>query len=147
MSKAFTKDDRPDEPLVVRHRPPLPDGVPNYVTRRGLQAMRAEVAAAEPGSRRTELERRIATAVLAPPPTDRDEIRFGAHVTMRGQEGPLRQVQIVGVDEAEPGAGLVAFLAPLARALLGRRVGDLVTVRAPGGTEELEILAVAYDDE
>jgi transcription elongation factor GreB len=56
-------------------------------------------------------------------------------------------VQIVGVDEAEPSAGLVAFLAPLARALLGRRVGDLVTVRAPGGTEDLEIRAVAYDDE
>jgi transcription elongation factor GreB len=147
VSKAFTKDDRPDEPVVVRHRPPLPDGVPNYITRRGLEALRTEVAAAEPGARRSELERRIATAVQAPPPTDRDEIRFGAHVTTRGQDGQLRQVQIVGVDEAEPAVGLVAFLAPLARALLGRRVGDLVTVRAPGGTEDLEIRAVAYDDE
>jgi transcription elongation factor GreB len=147
VSKAFTKDDRPDEPVVVRHRPPLPDGVPNYVTPRGLDALRAELAGAEPGARRSELERRIAAAVPAPPPADRAEIRFGARVTMRGGDGESRQVQIVGVDEASPAAGLIAFVAPLARALLGRRVGDAVTVRAPGGAEEVEVLAIAYDDD
>jgi transcription elongation factor GreB len=147
VSKAFTKDDRPDEPVVVRHRSPLPDGVPNYVTPRGLQALRAELAAAEPGARRSELERRIAAAVPAPPPADRDDIRFGARVRLRDRNGDIRQVQIVGVDEASPAAGLIAFVAPLARALLGRRVGDPVTVRAPGGSEELEVLAVDYDDD
>jgi transcription elongation factor GreB len=147
VSKAFTKDDRADEPVVVRHRSPLPDGVPNYVTRRGLRALRAELAAVEPGARRSELERRIAAAVPAPPPADRDDIRFGAHVRLRDRNGDVRQVQIVGVDEANPAAGLVAFVAPLARALLGRRVGDPVTVRAPGGAEELEVLAVDYDDD
>ena len=146
MSKAFTRDDRPDEPVVVRHRPPLPEGVPNYVTPRGLQSLRAELAAAGPGARRSELEQRIATAALAPPPVDRDEIRFGARVRMRGGDGEIRQVQIVGVDEADPAAGLVAFVAPLARALLGRRAGDSVTVRAPGGAEEFEVLAIDYDD-
>ena len=145
MSKAFTKDDRPDEPLVVRHRPPLPDGVPNYVTPRGLQALRAELAAAEPGARRLELERRIAAAVLAPPPADRDEIRFGARVRMQDAAGEIRQVQIVGVDEANPAEGLIAFVAPLARALLGRRAGDAVTLRAPGGTEELDVVSIEYD--
>jgi transcription elongation factor GreB len=149
VSKAFTKDDRPDEPVVVRHRPPLPDGVPNYVTRRGLQALREQLAAAEPGrvaaARRSELEQRIATAGLAAPPADREEIRFGARATLRAQDGQTRQVQIVGVDEADPGAGLIAFVAPLARALLGRRAGDPVTVRTPGGAEELEVLAVDYD--
>jgi transcription elongation factor GreB len=146
VSKAFTKDDRPDEPLVVRHRPALPDGVPNYVTPKGLQTLRAELAAAEPGVRRAELEQRIATAVPSPPPADRDEIRFGARVAMRGPDGALRRVQIVGVDEASPTAGLVAFVAPFARALLGRRVGEPVIVRAPGGTEELEVLSIDYDD-
>jgi transcription elongation factor GreB len=146
VSKAFTKDDRPDEPLVVRHRPSLPEGLPNYVTRRGLQDLRDVLAATGPGVRRVELERRIATAVVAPPPSDRDEIRFGARVKMRDAAGALREIQIVGVDEADPGKGLVAFLAPLARALLGRRAGDMVIVRAPGGADELEVLAVDYDD-
>ena len=145
MSKAFTKDDRADEPVVVRHRSPLPEGVPNYVTPRWLQALRSELATVEPGARRSELERRIAAAVPAPPPADRDDIRFGAHVRLRDRNGDIRQVQIVGVDEASPADGLIAFVAPLARALLGRRVGDPVTVRAPGGSDELEVLAVDYD--
>ncbi|HZT63413.1 MAG TPA: GreA/GreB family elongation factor, partial [Burkholderiales bacterium] len=142
----FTKDDRADEPLVVRHRPPLPDGVPNYITPRGLEALRAELAAAESGPRRLELERRIATAVLAPPPADRDEIRFGARVSLRDRNGEIRRVRIVGVDEANPADGMVAFVAPLARALFGRRAGDQVTVQAPGGAEELAVLSIDYDD-
>jgi transcription elongation factor GreB len=146
VSKAFTKDDRPDEPVVVRHRPSLPEGLPNYVTRRGLEGLRNLLATTEPGLRRSELEQRIATAVLVGPPAQREEIRFGARVKMRDAACALREVQIVGVDEADPGTGLVAFLAPLARALLGRGVGDRVTVQAPGGSEELEVLAVDYDD-
>ena len=145
MSKAFTKDDRPDEPVVVRRRPSLPEGAPNYVTRRALEALRAELARAERGARRAELERRIAAAVLAPPPADRDEIRFGARVRLRAPDGSVRDVQLVGVDEANPAAGLIAFVAPLARALLGRRVGDVVTVRAPRAGEEVEVVAIDYD--
>jgi transcription elongation GreA/GreB family factor len=64
---------------------------------------------------------------------------------MRGRDGQIRELQIVGVDEADPAAGLVAFLAPLAKALLGRRVGDPVTAQVPGGTDELEVLAIDYD--
>ena len=146
MSKAFTKDERPDDPVVVRHRPSLPEGLPNYVTRRGLQDLRDLLATTEPGARRAELEQRIATAVLAPPPADRDEIRFGARVKLRDAAGVPREIQIVGVDEANAGKGLVGFLAPLARALLGRRAGDQVTVHAPGGADELEVVAVNYDE-
>ena len=80
VSKAFTKDDRPDEPVVVRHRPSLPDGSVNYVTARGLAALRAELTATEAGDpRRAELEQRIASAVLAPPartPTPRIRATF-----------------------------------------------------------------------
>jgi transcription elongation GreA/GreB family factor len=76
-------------------------------------------------ARRAVLELRIATAVLQPPLSDSDEVRFGATVQVRGEDGTVRVVSIVGVDEAEPAAGLLAFVAPLARALLGHRVGDM----------------------
>jgi len=146
VSKAFTKEDRPDDPLVVRHRPPLPEGVPNYVTPRGLSLLRAELATTGSEARRRELEQRIGAAVVAAPPADRDEIRFGARVTTRDRSQAIRRLQIVGVDEADPTAGLVAFIAPLARTLLGHRAGDSVTVRTPGGVEELEVMAVDYED-
>jgi transcription elongation factor GreB len=146
VSKAFTKENDAEQPVVIRHRPPVPEGTPYYVTPHGLQTLRAELAAAEPGQRRMELERRIGSAVVAAPPADRGEVRFGARVTMRHGGDELRHVQIVGVDEADPAAGLIAFAAPLARALLGSRVGDSVTVRAPAGAEELEIVAIEYDE-
>lgn len=146
MSKAFTKDDRPDEPVLVRHRPILPEGVPNYVTARALQALRCALVKADPGAHRVDLERKIADAVVPPPPTDGAEVRFGARVTTRSEKGELRQVQLVGVDEADAAAGLIAFVAPLARVLLGRRAGDVVTLRTPKGTEDLQILSVEYDE-
>jgi transcription elongation factor GreB len=144
VSKAFTKDDQPPEPLVVRHRAALPDGVPDYVTPRGMRLLREQLGKAS-GAARLELERRLAGAVPAPAPGDRAEIRFGARVTLRGEDGQPRIIQIVGVGEADPAAGLVAFVAPLARALLGHRAGDLITTRAPGRTEELEVMAVDYE--
>jgi len=158
VSKAFTKEDGAGESPIVTRRAPLPPGVPNYVTPRGLVALREELARFDAGdpnagvvdaraqaARRAELEQRIATAVVTPPPADRGEIRFGAHVGLAASAGAPRDVQIVGVDEANPARDLIAFIAPLARALLGRRAGDTVTVRAPGGEEELEILSVTYD--
>jgi transcription elongation factor GreB len=146
VSKAFTKDDRPDEPLVVRRRATVPDGVANYVTPRWMRLLREQLAQAT-GPQRTELEQRIASAVVAPAPADRDEIRFGARVTLRTEDGEERKIQIVGVDEADPAAGSIAFVAPLARALLGHRTGDTVTARSPGGTDELAVIAIDYDGE
>jgi transcription elongation factor GreB len=49
------------------------------------------------------------------------------------------------VDEADPTRGALAFVAPLARALLGKRVGDVAVVSTPASEEELEVLAIAYD--
>jgi transcription elongation factor GreB len=160
VSKAFTKDDGPDAAPVPRRRAPLPAGSPNYVTARGLRALREELdrlpAAAARGDAqaawRAELEERVATAVVVGPPEDRGEVRFGACVRLRGGVGGagadrvVRAIRIVGVDEADAAHGLVAFTAPLARALLGRRAGDVVGVRAPGGEEELEILGVDWED-
>jgi transcription elongation factor GreB len=159
VSKAFTKEDGPAEAPILRRRAPLPAGVPNYVTPRGLQALRDELAALDAGApvgvnapdlqaqaaRRTELEQRIATAVVPPAPADRTEIRFGARVRAASVGGDVRDIQIVGVDEADPAANAIAFVAPLARALLGRRAGDVVSVRTPRGEEELTVLAVTYD--
>jgi transcription elongation factor GreB len=161
VSKAFTKDDGPEAAPILRRRAPLPDGTPNYVTARGLKALRDELAqldampsssqASAPGAVdgrtawRSELETRIATAVLAPLPEDRDQVRFGAKVHVQDADGQTRELQLVGVDEADAARGLMAFTAPLARALLGRRVGDVVSVRTPGGEEELTVVRISYD--
>jgi transcription elongation factor GreB len=158
VSKAFTKDEGPDEAPIPRRRAPLPEGSPSYVTARGLRALRDELARfdekAVPDGNvqeaqvragwRDELERRIATAIVVAPPEDRQEVRFGASVGVRSSEGRVRDVQIVGVDEAD-GHERISFTAPLARALLGKRLADRLTLRKPGGEEELEIVAIAYD--
>ena len=152
MSKAFTSEETADAPPIVAPRAPLPDGVPNYVTARGLARLRDELAAlravvldpAALAQRRAELEDRIASAELVRPPDGpTDVVRFGANVTVRGESGVRRQ-RIVGVDEADAAHGRIAFVAPLARALLGRAVGDTILFRAPRGDEELEIVAVDY---
>jgi transcription elongation factor GreB len=157
VSKAFTKDDGAEEALIPRRRAPLPEGVANYVTPAGLRALREELArlgvsppVLEPreaqarASWREELERRVSTAVVVAPPEDHGEIRFGASVRVQSSEARVRDVQIVGVDEAD-GHGRVSFTSPLARALLGKRVAEAVTLRRPGGEETLEIIAVTYE--
>ena len=79
------------------------------------------------------------------PPEPRDQVRFGATVTVDGAGG-VRRYQIVGVDEADAARGKIAFVSPLARALLGSAVGDTARLRAPRGEEELEIVAVEYGE-
>jgi transcription elongation factor GreB len=74
-----------------------------------------------------------------------DQIFFGATVTVRGREGEERTISIVGVDEIDTARGYVSWASPIARALIKAREGDSVTLRTPGGTEELEILAVRYE--
>ncbi len=170
MSRAFTKEDEAGEAPLVPRRAPLPAGVPNYVTARGLAALRGELSelhglkarnAAAAGSapeaaqaralnalagRIAELEARLGSAELvtvlelAP-----DEIRFGATVTIASANGGERAYTIVGVDEANASEGRIAFVAPLARALLGKRVGDVAVVRTPHGDEELEIVKLSYE--
>ena len=167
MSKAFTKDESdPQVADVITPRAPLPSGTPNYVTPRGLALLRSELAQLEAergalsaeddlGRRATarlatriaELEGRIASAVPVDSATHaRDGVRFGATVAVRAVDGTLRRFQIVGVDEADPQHGRIAFVAPLARALLGRSVGSEVTFQSPRGVEELEVVEICYED-
>jgi len=66
-------------------------------------------------------------------------------VRIRREDGSEDVYRIVGVDEADPKQGRIAFVAPLARALIGKLPGDAVRFARPGGSEELEITDVDYD--
>ena len=169
MSKAFTKEDQEEAPLLIPARAPLPEGTPNYVTARGLELLRQERrtldgehlrlesslddperarALSSVNQRIHELEQRLSSAVLVDSaPSDPDEVRFGAWVRVQASDGVEQRYRIVGVDEADAKAGLIAFVAPMARALLGRRVGESTVLQSPRGAEELELLAVAYADD
>jgi transcription elongation factor GreB len=96
------------------------------------------------------LIRRLDNAEVVDPLTRRDadnddQIFFGATVIVRGREGAERTVSIVGVDEIDTGRGYVSWVSPIARALIKAREGDVVTLKTPGGAEELEILTVRYE--
>lgn len=86
----------------------------------------------------------IAEVVDASKQPNRDQVFFGATVTYLDSAGEEHVVTIVGVDEAEPLAGRISWISPVARALIKAREGDTVTLRTPGGIEELEILSVSY---
>ena len=75
-----------------------------------------------------------------------DRVYFGATVTVADDSGSERTVSIVGVDELDPGRGRVSWISPIATALLKASVGDVVTMRTPRGPEELEIIAIRYDE-
>jgi transcription elongation factor GreB len=74
-------------------------------------------------------------------------VRFGARVTVRAENGEERRYRIVGVDEADVEHGQIAFVAPLARALLGKHAGETAVVRTPRGEEELDVVSVDYGAE
>ncbi|HET7545333.1 MAG TPA: GreA/GreB family elongation factor [Polyangiaceae bacterium] len=166
MSRAFTKEDDGSANLLVVPRAPLPIGAPNYVTPRGLRQLQAEHAdlerersaleASDAADRLTrmnalaqralELEARLMSAELVDSQNQpHDRVCFGAQVSVRHESGRVSRYRIVGVDEADAAQGLLAFSAPLARALLGKRVGDVAELQTPRSSEELEVLQIDYD--
>jgi len=94
------------------------------------------------------LTRRIESAVEVDPAQqpNRDQVFFGATVRYLRAGGEEQVVTIVGVDEVDPAAGRISSISPVARALIKAREGDVVSLRTPGGVEELEILEVTYPD-
>ena len=72
------------------------------------------------------------------------KVVFGATVKIADEAGKESRYQIVGEDEADSKSGLISINSPIARALIGKKEGDVVEVTAPGGTRELEILGVEY---
>lgn len=159
MSRAFVKE--PDGAEVFDELPDRPVSPhPNLVTRRGLQRIEAELARlraalAEAQGRQDRpavaaLSRdlryfaaRRASAELAPQVADSETVRFGHRVTIARDDGRRQTFRIVGEDEADPAAGTLSYVAPLARALIGKRCGDVV----PAGQGEAEVVAIEAVEE
>ena len=76
----------------------------------------------------------------------RDQVRFGATVELADEDDNRRRLTIVGDDEADASAGRVGWSAPLARALIGAKVGDERMVRLPLGEKSYEVMAIRYPD-
>lgn len=157
MNKAFVRE--PDEDVPDRlPELPLPPP-PNPVTEAGLEqikvaleAVERRLADAKARPERGETERllrearywaaRLATARLTPPPDEADTAGFGSHLTIAWPGRGEVALSIVGDDEADPKAGLIAWRAPVAAALVGHGTGDCVVVQLAGREVELTILAV-----
>lgn len=163
MSKAFTSEETPDPGPVVRPPPRLAPGEIRYVTpegqaslREALARLRAERTAAsalpdtERIARLAELDARVAAldatlaalTVLGPDAALEGQVAFGTWVTVEEEDGRRATWRIVGPDESDARRGLVSVEAPLSRALLGRRAGDVAELRRPGGPVELTIVEV-----
>lgn len=158
MSVAFTKEE--DSESQAANLPDRPISAhPNLVTPEGLAALdaalaeaRAAYAAAQAAgdiqADRTAMARatrdlryysaRRASAQLVEPDPSRTVAHFGDSVTFEREDGRRATYRIVGEDEADPAKGAVSYVAPLARALLGKAVGD--TADTPAG--EVEIVAI-----
>ena len=91
-----------------------------------------------------ELEGKVGAAEVIEPPTSGDRVTFGSSVKLEDEAGKEHRYQIVGSDEAEPAKGRISVLAPLARALIGKRVGDSVTAQLPNGKKTFDILEVNF---
>ena len=108
------------------------------------------------GKRRLrEIDRRLAhlarimkdAKVVAPAAQQaRDQVRFGATIELADEEDNRRMLTIVGDDEADASAGRIGWSAPLARALIGARVGDERIVRLPSGEKSYEVITIRYPD-
>jgi len=168
MSRGFVREGDQEEAPFIPPRAPLSPGVPNHVTPRGLRLLQEERAAleaerskpyeseeakrrawAEISGRLELLNERLATAHLVEVPEPApDDVRFGATVTFKFLNGPQtgqeRTFTIVGVDEASVKDGRIAFTAPIARALLGRKVTEVAEFPLGAGTQRLMVLAVVY---
>jgi transcription elongation factor GreB len=130
----------------------LPPGVKNYITAAGAERLRAQLAKLESSAgeknsireaRIRQLQQILSSVVIAEPPPEKESVRFGATIVV--QRGSERETyKLVGVDETDLDRNEISWLSPLAKVLLGKRVGDRVKFRAPGATDELVIVSVSY---
>ncbi len=153
MSRAFVKE--PDGSEAEDFPDRLVSDHPNLVTARGFERIETEVtnasaahATAVGGGDRGEIAKalrdlrywtaRRSTAELMPAPTNATTVQFGSTVTVLRDDGRRHTYQIVGEDEADPSAGSISYVSPLAQAMLGKSVGDSVAA----GKGEAEITKI-----
>ena len=160
MSVAFTKEDSAEaaSETLLPDRPVSPH--PNLVTEAGLKALEFQLDQAreaykaaqkieDVNERRRQaaiplrdaryFAERVRTAQVVPDPASADTVAFGSTVTFRRDDGRVQTYHIVGEDEADPKAGSISFMSPVARLLMGKAVGDVVELSG----QELEITAIA----
>ena len=163
MSRAFVKEQDMEQADDLGELP-LSEH-PNYVTPRGLELLRKrqmeaqraltglgkDAFGAELERARIERELRWLSArvgsaqPISPDTQPQDRVGFGAAVELSNVDTGARQsYRIVGEDEADPERGLVSWVSPLAKALNGAKVGDVVAWQRPVGDQELEVLSLHY---
>jgi transcription elongation factor GreA len=91
-----------------------------------------------------DLEGKVGGAEVIDAPTGGDRVTFASTVRLEDDAGKELRYWIVGSDEADPAKGRISILAPLARTLIGKRVGDSVTAQLPGGKKTFEIIEVNF---
>jgi transcription elongation GreA/GreB family factor len=159
MSVAFTKEESAEtaSETLLPDRPISPH--PNLVTATGLKALEQQLRdarAAYEAAQQTEdvnerrrlsaiplrdiryFSERVRTAQVVPDPTSTDVVAFGSTVTFSRADGRVQTYRIVGEDEADPKAGSISFVSPVAKSLIGKAVGDVVGA----GSQELEVVGI-----
>ena len=153
MSRGFIKEGDQEEIPRVPMRAYLPEGVPNYVTKEGLEALKEELKDLEAERVKAGdnyimvnyidatiklLVDRINNAVEVDlSKSNKDTVGFGAWVRYNG-----RVVRIVGVDEADVNKGLISFISPIAKLLIGKKAGDVIELK---GSEKISVEVVSFE--
>jgi transcription elongation GreA/GreB family factor len=160
VSVAFTKEDSAEaaSETLLPDRPISPH--PNLVTAAGVKALERQLqqardaydaaqAVEDVNERRRQaaiplrdvryFAARVRTAQVVADPTSTDIVAFGSTVTFQRDDGRVQTYRIVGEDEADPNAGSISFVSPVARQLTGKAVGDEVTVSG----QNIEIVSIS----
>ena len=153
MSRGFIKEGDQEEIPRVPMRAYLPEGVPNYVTKEGLEALKVELKALQTERAKAGdnyimvnfldatmklLVDRINNAVEVDlSKSNKETVSFGAWVRYNG-----RVVRIVGVDEADVNKGLISFISPIAKILIGKKAGDVIELK---GSEKIKVEEVSFE--
>lgn len=154
MSRGFVKEGDQEEVPMVLPRAFLPSGTPNYVTPEGLKILQDEMESLKEewsaagsnyvtknylDAKMRLLSERINSAVMIDnTKANPDVVSFGMYVKYND-----KVIRIVGVDEADASKGLISFISPIAKALIGKKKGDKFEIKVPRGTEIVEIFEIS----